>query len=564
MEMALRNLKKCALIHIRQLSGSCILSNQSVFSHNRQHIISKRCLSGSNQPSSHRDWQCNGCGSFNWKKRDVCLKCGLANPSGDDKKTSTLQNQKSFVAKSRPMLNSKSSLKSPSTFTPSEKEVENHTHEAPKGDWNCPSCGVLSFSWRVTCFNCGTLRPGSSPQTALSIYRKNNVDKSRKRSPEKLAKDKTKGAYLKEVLTISEKTRDYSEALQLVQYKLRSKEMIKSSVLTNIIQVFRKSGNIDKAIETFNMIGTKNNMRKRPNQYIYSSIIAACGESGEWEKAMVIFDKMLDSKLRPNAIVYASAMKCLIKARQYHKAMEICTHMQNSGIYMDTGSYNTAIQVMSKGGKYEEAKELFNAMQTKGITRDIITYGVMMSACDSAGDAIMAKDLLRKMKSIKTLIPNVRVYTSAISALVKGGEYASAWTAFEEIRSMPGILLDSPIYGAAIYACTDPNSEDGHVRCKALLDEMKRRSIHMTTFAVINAIECYDIHKQYDDAKKLLNVSIENEIIPHYLPDLKEPRIDLRSMKQSMVRAVINDFIDKLKEQKYPINSYMFIIGKYL
>ena len=44
-----------------------------------------------------------------------------------------------------------------------------------EGDWICPVCQVLSFSWRNTCFKCGTFKPSLTEKERSTIT--NNLNK---------------------------------------------------------------------------------------------------------------------------------------------------------------------------------------------------------------------------------------------------------------------------------------------------------------------------------------------------------------------------------------------------
>lgn len=186
-----------------------------------------------------------------------------------------------------------------------------------EGDWVCPSCGVLSFSWRTECYNCNTIRPNSSSSKSLIDAKTKHIlvpKRSKRGNFSAKQKEKEVGTVLKDLLQLSQRSKDYTTVLALSEKHLAARKPLKSSVVATMLRAFGKSGNIDRALDLFGQIGTHPYIRSRPTQYHYTAIITACADNGKWQQALEILDDMREMKASddktvkfrqaPNSIIY--------------------------------------------------------------------------------------------------------------------------------------------------------------------------------------------------------------------------------------------------------------------
>merc|ERR1712110_674263 len=79
------------------------------------------------------DWYCPNCGDLVFSFRNACNKCGCPGGKGGKSGGKSYGKAKSAGGGG----------KAPTTKV---------------GDWNCPNCGDLVFSYRVQCKQCGTAK----------------------------------------------------------------------------------------------------------------------------------------------------------------------------------------------------------------------------------------------------------------------------------------------------------------------------------------------------------------------------------------------------------------------
>jgi pentatricopeptide repeat protein len=411
--------------------------------------------------------------------------------------------------------------------------------ESRPGDWNCPGCGVLSFSWRTVCFKCGTLKP-----KAVEIRK---VDKKSRNPRDNLKSWQKPKISLKDMLQESDKTRSYDRAVKEALNRLKENKFLKGSVVATIIQTFGKAGQYEKAVEVFDSIGSNRNIKKRPTEYHYSSVITACGNGGMWDKALQILDEMRDTRLKPSSIVYTSAMTACMKSAKYKEAIQIFETLRaEGGCRLDTGICNVAISAYGEVGQYGKAYEVFEEMWESRIKRDERSFGSMMEICAKSGDWVLAQDLLRQLKLKRSTPMNTAICSSAIRAFAKGGKSEEAIQILEEFKALPQKnLLDYPIYSAALLALSTMEKGKGQgMRALGLVQDMARRHIKISPTVVVHTIHALEADGMQLAAEEMYNKAADLkmwEASGAYLNE--EGQVDLRRSSPPVARAAIRSIM---------------------
>ena len=455
-----------------------------------------------------------------------------------------------------------------------------------EGDWVCPSCGVLSFSWRNTCFKCGTMKPSLSPQ-----QQKSTLNDMNKRSRNKQTSKDTKIVSLKDLLIQSTKTRNYDLVLQEVDKRLKQKSFIKSSVVATMIQAFGKSGNIDRAIELFNDIGKHPYIVRRPTNYHYSATINACSQNGKWETALDVLDHMRANNRSHNVIVCTTAMSACNKAKQYSHVIRIFNTIQAEGLRLDTTCYNVAIDSFVKIGNYTRAYEVFEEMKQNKAKRDIHSFGIMLECCSKTGDWVLAKEILKEAKLKRNFEINSTICTSAMLSFTNGGQPDKALEFYSEFTKQKTILMDYPLYSAVLFTLYKlPQGSNSGIQSLEILQEMTKRHIKLSTYIITLVISCLDKEEMYDSADILYETAKNNGMFNDFNIKLTFPseqkndtttttvdgddensssnnnnndndrRIDLRKSSAPMIRVVLRSIIKQVKLANQPPNDDLLII----
>ena len=149
-----------------------------------------------------------------------------------------------------------------------------------------------------------------------------------------------------------------------------------------------------------------------PNEFTYSVAITACGNGGQWPKALELLDKMRSMDMKINTITYNSAISALAKAaRTESKQQRRFDYDENNASENELNTDPNAL--------WRRVLSLIADMKHERVPLDKFTYSSAINACGAAGRWEEAVGLIREMKeeASKDNKPNKVIYTSAI------GEY---------------------------------------------------------------------------------------------------------------------------------------------
>lgn len=528
------------------------------------------------EKKSARDWKCVNCGAHSWKKRDKCYKCGAPKPIKDDEEfgaESDAEYEDEIVSADNMLnveverlisRNEQDSLQrlgqkkpqvllTPNTTIAAESSTTAllDTATVREGDWNCPSCGILLFSWRKKCTNCGVIKPNLS---AKELPKRLQLKKTKDAKPMKLS----------QMLKTAVLTLDFTQPLTEVDRLLNSRKMMTKATFSNVLITLNKAGQDDRAIELFEQMADLGNVRKRPDAYHYGIVLNICAKDpNKLEKCLEIYNKMVDSKTRINCVVGNTVMNACLKSKQWNLALKVFHNLKECKVKLDTTIYNSALRAYSRLGQHDKVYEMFTSMVQEGLTRDEYSWSSMMASCADSGDWILATDLLRRMKLVEGYTPNLRIYTSAVQAFAKAGKGQEALQIFNEFRLSDKVVLDRAIYEAALTACAvaaiASPTESARIALE-LLEEMRKRSIMVGKHGIIQVINTLCTSKLFAEALQLYQHSVETGIFEQRI-EAGNKRIDLRNLPDSTIICVILDLLEGIENKRYDNLDYHFIIG---
>jgi pentatricopeptide repeat protein len=155
-----------------------------------------------------------------------------------------------------------------------------------------------------------------------------------------------------------------------------------------------------------------------PNEVSYSVCITACGNGGQWEKALQLLNLMKEKSMQTNLITYNAAITALSKASK-RTAKFRDKQMATEQYALDATENNTASSTMGSSGiddqLWEKALNLLDQMRADGIQPDGFSFSAAISCCGAGGRWEEALTLINTMKKggPKTR-PNRVSYTAAI------------------------------------------------------------------------------------------------------------------------------------------------------
>lgn len=108
---------------------------------------------------------------------------------------------------------------------------------------------------------------------------------------------------------------------------------------TSLLHACGQAAQVDKALEAFNDM---EGYSVQPNLMTFGAAISACTGDFQWQRALAIFDSMVHKHFTPNLICYNAALSALEKGRRPELAIASLNEMSGS-ISPDVVSYSTVI-----------------------------------------------------------------------------------------------------------------------------------------------------------------------------------------------------------------------------
>ncbi|KAK8548689.1 hypothetical protein V6N12_061597 [Hibiscus sabdariffa] len=241
-----------------------------------------------------------------------------------------------------------------------------------------------------------------------------------------------------------------------------------------LIDMYSKSGRVSMGRNVFDRMGLR-------NVYAWTAMINGYIENGDFDEALVLFQKMqLNDGIEPNKVSLVSVLPAcssyagLMAGKQIHgyairKELTSDVALCNALIdmYSKCGSLNSARQVFDKGpfrkdtiswssmicgyglhGKGEEAISLYNKMLLLGDKPDMITVVGVLSACSRSG---LVNEGLRFYNTITNehgMKPTVEICACVVDMLGRSGQLDQA---LDFIKTMP-VEPGPSVWGALVNA----------------------------------------------------------------------------------------------------------------
>ena len=166
-----------------------------------------------------------------------------------------------------------------------------------------------------------------------------------------------------------------------------------------------------------------------PREQAFTSLIKLCGNSGEWQKAIEIFEAMhFLGNVRPNTYTYSALIAACSTSRQWFKAIEVYELMKlmsltDSQCHPNKVTFCAIISACEKGGYYDKALEVFQEMIHVGVPIDEWSLRAALSSCQKTVNWRCAQDIvlfLRTYHKGQTVLPPILYQASTVDELKHG------------------------------------------------------------------------------------------------------------------------------------------------
>ncbi|KAL8112374.1 hypothetical protein AgCh_019903 [Apium graveolens] len=177
---------------------------------------------------------------------------------------------------------------------------------------------------------------------------------------------------------------------------------------TAFIDLYAKSGSIDKAFELFR------GLRKK-DLVAYTAMILGCGINGRDSDAIELFEKMIHSEISPNLVTFTGLLTAFNHVGMVEEGYHCFNSMKKYGLVPSADHYSLMVDLLGRAGRLVEAQDLIKSMPMQPHAG---VWGSLLSACNLHNNVelgeIAAKhcfELEPDTTSYRSLLANI--YSSA-------------------------------------------------------------------------------------------------------------------------------------------------------
>ncbi|XP_047172024.1 putative pentatricopeptide repeat-containing protein At1g53330 [Vigna umbellata] len=169
----------------------------------------------------------------------------------------------------------------------------------------------------------------------------------------------------------------------------------------------------------------------KPNVFVYTSLIKAVCEVGDFDSAVMFKNEMVRNNLKLDAVVYNTLVSGFLKGGKKDIGFRVLEEMKIGGVKPNSVTCNVLIGEFCRAGKFEEAYRILND-GLEGVKPDVFGYNVVIGWLCKEGKWREADDLFGDMPR-RQCVPDVVTYRTLFDGLCQCMQFEEAGLVLEEM-----------------------------------------------------------------------------------------------------------------------------------
>ncbi|PRQ37311.1 putative tetratricopeptide-like helical domain-containing protein [Rosa chinensis] len=201
----------------------------------------------------------------------------------------------------------------------------------------------------------------------------------------------------------------------------------------------------------------------------YTTVIHAYSRTGKYERAIDLFEKLMEMGLSPTLVTYNVMLDVYgKKGRSWNKILGLLAEMKSKGFEFDDFTCSTVISACGREGLLDEAKEFFAGLKSQGYVPGTVTYNSLLQVFGKAGVFMEALSILKEMED-NNCPPDAVTYNELVAAYVRAG-FAEEGASVLKTMTQKGTMPNAVTYTTVINAYGRAGKEEEALR---LFNQMK-------------------------------------------------------------------------------------------
>ncbi|KAJ0089862.1 hypothetical protein Patl1_14237 [Pistacia atlantica] len=238
--------------------------------------------------------------------------------------------------------------------------------------------------------------------------------------------------------------------------------------LVGILKALDVSGNWERALLLFEWV-VRNTIieNEKVDKEAVQLMVRILGRESQHSIASKLFDAISieeysldvraytsvlhESGLSPTLVTYNVMLDVYGKmGRSWHKILGLLDEMRSTGLEFDEFTCSTVISACGREGLLNEAKEFFDGLKLQGYIPGTVTYNSLLQVFGKAGIYSEALSILKEMED-NNCPPDSVTYNELVAAYVRAG-FCEEGAALIDTMASKGVMPNAVTYTTVINA----------------------------------------------------------------------------------------------------------------
>eukprot|EP00877_Chromochloris_zofingiensis_P002348 jgi/Chrzof1/12113/Cz06g21250.t1 len=190
---------------------------------------------------------------------------------------------------------------------------------------------------------------------------------------------------------------------QIEQLLLSTTLALRAQEFAALLSQCGKQKNSKKALEVFNCMSKHFGTTLKPNTYVYTALISALSQGGEWQQALQQFEHMkkqaaIDPDSKPNEFTYSAVISACARGGDIDQGLALYQEMREAGLRPDTIIYSSVINACEKANIWDKVEEFIITMHEEGLVASTSSYTMLLDHHNKRKDWWKAFSLFEELQ----------------------------------------------------------------------------------------------------------------------------------------------------------------------
>ncbi|KAM1482641.1 hypothetical protein TB2_034222 [Malus domestica] len=264
---------------------------------------------------------------------------------------------------------------------------------------------------------------------------------------------------------------------------------------TCLIDMYGKCGRLDDALFLFSQVPRKSSVP-------WNALISCHGVHGHGEKALQLFNDMLDEGVKPDHVTFVSLMAACSHSGLVNEGQSFFHTMQEQyGIKPSLKHYGCMVDLLGRAGHLNKA---YSFIENMSVRPDATVWGALLGACRIHGNVEMGKIASERLFEVDS--ENVGYYVLLSNIYANFGK----WEGVEKVRSLArnrGLTKTPGWSSIEVNNNVDVfyTANQSHPKCEEIYEKLRDLTARMKSLGYIPDLSFVLQDVEDDEKEHILN-----------------------------------------------------------